>query len=78
MHGMFRKVTLLEISKSPLLIGFTGLQYRICNDARNWHLTKFLKGVLRLTENFQEVVSNMVPYQKYTDIQAAAFSLACF
>ena len=42
------------------------------------HLTKFLKDVLKLTENFQEVVSNMVSYQKYTKIQAAAFSLACF
>ena len=40
--------------------------------------TKFLKGVLKLTEKFQEVISNMVPYQKYIDIQAAAFSLACF
>ena len=62
-------VTLLEISRSPLLIGFAGLQYIVCNA---------VKGVLKLAENFQEVVSNMVPYQKYTDIQAAAFSLACF
>ena len=69
---MFRKVTLLEISKSPLLIGFAGLQCMVCNAARNLHLTKFLKGVLKLTVNFQEVVSNMVPNQKYTDIQAAA------
>ena len=66
---MFRKVTLLEISKSPLLIGFAGLQYIVCNA---------VKGVLKLAENFQEVISNMVPYQKYTDIQAAALSLACF
>ena len=73
---MFRKVTLLEISKSPLLMVFAGLQYIVCNAARN--LTKFLKGVLKLTENFQEVVTNMLPYQKYTGIQAAAFSLACF
>ena len=78
MHGMFRKVTLLEILKTPLLIGFADLQYRICNAARNKHSTKFLKVVLRLTENFQEVVSNMVPYQKYTDLQVAAFRLACF
>ena len=73
---MFRKVTLLEISKSPLLMVFTGLQYIVCNAARN--LTKFLKGVLKLTENFQEVVSHMVPYQKYTEIQAAAFNFGCF
>ena len=43
---------------------FAGLQYIVCNG--------------KFTENFQEVVSNMVLYQKYTDIQAAAFSLACF
>ena len=64
MHGMFRKVALLEISKSSLLMIFAGLQYIVCNG--------------KFTENFQEVVSNMVLYQKYTDIQAAAFSLACF
>ena len=75
---MFRKVTLLEILKSPLLIVFAGLQYIACNAARNKHLTKFLKGVLKLTENFQQVVSNMVLYEKYTAIQAEAFSLACF
>ena len=75
---MLRKVTLLEISKSPLLMLFAGLQYIVCNAARNYHFIKFLKGVLKLTENFKEVISNMVPYQKYTDIQAAAFSLVCF
>ena len=42
------------------------------------HLTKFIKSVLRLRENFLELVSNMAPYQKYTYIQAAAFSLVCF
>ena len=50
---MFEKVTLIEILECPLLIGFAGLQYKICNAARN--LAKFLKGVLRLTEYFQEV-----------------------
>ena len=72
---MFRKVTLLEISKRPLLMVLTGLQYIVCNAARNKYLTKFLKGVLKLPK---KVVSNMVPYQKYTDIQTAAFYLACF
>ena len=33
---------------------------------------------MKLTENFQEVISNLVPYQKYTDIQDAAFSLVFF
>ena len=54
---MFRKVTLLEISRSPLFIGVAGLQYTVCNATRNELLTKFLKGVLKLIENFQEVVS---------------------
>ena len=57
MHGMFRKVTLLEISRSPLFIGVAGLQYTVCNATRNELLTKFLKGVLKLIENFQEVIS---------------------
>ena len=75
---MLKKVTFLEILKSPLLIEFAGLQYIVSNAARNYHLTKFLKSVLKLTGNFQEVVSNIVPYQKYTDIQASAFNLARF
>ena len=33
---------------------------------------------MKLTENFQEVISNLVPYQKYTDTQDAAFSLVFF
>ena len=57
MHGMFRKVTLVEISRSPLFIRAAGLQYTVCNATRNELLTIFLKGVLKLIENFQEVVS---------------------
>ena len=57
MHGVFRKVTLLEISRSPLFNGVVGIQYTVCNATRNELLTKFLKGVLKLIENFQEVVS---------------------
>ena len=30
-HGMFQKETLLEISKSPLLIGFAGLKFATLN-----------------------------------------------
>ena len=52
MHGMFRQVTLLEISRSPLL-----QRLQVYNATRNEILTKFLKGVLKLIENFQEVVS---------------------
>ena len=57
MHVMFRKVTLLEISRSILVIGVADLQYKVCNATRNELLIKFLKGVLKLKENFQEVVS---------------------
>ena len=32
----------------------------------------------KFTENFQEEISNGVPYQKFTDLQTAAFSFACF
>ena len=72
MHGMFRKVTLLEISRSLLVTGVAGLQYTVCNATRNSLLTKLLKGVLKHIKNFQEVVSYKVPYQKYTDRQTAA------
>ena len=75
---MLQKVALLEISRSPLLTGVAGLQYTVCNATRNELLTKFFKGALKLTENFQKVDSNMVPRQKYTDLQSAAFSFACF
>ena len=57
MHDMFRKVTLLEFSRSPFFIGVASLQYTVCNVTRNELLTKFLKGVLKLTENFKDVVS---------------------
>ena len=45
---------------------------------QNELLIKSLKCTLRLTENFKEVISNRVPYQKFTDLQTAAFSLAWF
>ena len=58
---MFRKVALLEISRSPLLTGITGLQCIVCNTTKNELLTKFLKATLKLTENFQDEISNVVP-----------------
>ena len=54
---MFRKVTPLEFSRSLLVIGVAGLQYTVCSATRNELLTKFLKGVLKHIESFQEVVS---------------------
>ena len=41
-------------------------------------ITKFLKGALKLTENFQEMISNGVPYQEFIDPQVAALGLGCF
>ena len=61
----------LEISRRSLLTGVAGLQYPICNATKNKLLNKFLKCALKLTENFQEVISTEVPYQKFTDLQAA-------
>ena len=65
MHGMFRKVAFLEISRRSLLILFS------LNATKNELLTKFLKYDLKLTENFQEVISAEVPYQNFTVLQAA-------
>ena len=62
---MFRKVAFLEISRRSLLILFS------LNATKNELLTKFLKYDLKLTENFQEVISAEVPYQNFTVLQAA-------
>ena len=70
---MFQKVALLEVSKSSLQA------YSIEFERfKNKLLTKFLKVGLKLTENFQEVISDGVPYQKFTNLQNAALSLTCF
>ena len=55
---MFRKVALLEISRSPLLTGVASLQSTVCKAPKSKHRTKSLKGTLKLTENFEEVISN--------------------
>ena len=75
---MFRRVAFLEILRSTLLTGLEGLQYTVCNATKSELLTKFLKIDLKLTENFPQVVTNGVFYQKFTDLQTVAFSLACF
>ena len=60
---MSRKVTLLEISKSPLLIGVAGLQYTVSKLSKRTS-NQIFKGALNL--------------QKMGYLQAAAFSLGCF
>ena len=59
---MFRKVAFLEISKSVLLTAVAGLQLTVYNATKNELLTKFVEGALKLTENFQEMISNGVPF----------------
>ena len=77
---MFRKLAFLEISKSSLLTAVAGLQSTVYNATKNELLTKFVKSALKLTENFQEVISNGVPFfvSYYTAPQTTAFSRACF
>ena len=40
--------------------------------------SQFFNGALKLTKNFQEMTSNGGHYKKFTDLQTAVFSLACF
>ena len=77
---MFRKVAFLEISISPLLTAVAGLLTTVYNATKNELLTKFVKGALKLTENFQEMIANGVPFSLsyYTVLQTKAFSRAGF
>ena len=50
----------LEISKSPLLTAVPGVQSMAYNATKNELLTKFVKGALKLTKHFQEMISNGV------------------
>ena len=77
-YGMFRKVALLEILKSPLLTRVQAFTVWSLNASKNELLTNFLKVGLKLTENFWEGISDWVPYQKFTNLQNVAFSLGCF
>ena len=78
MHGVFWKVALLEISRSPLLAGVARLQYTVYSATKNKILTKFLKTASKIPENIQEMISNGVHYQKFTDLQTTAFILVYF
>ena len=64
----FQKVALLEISRSPLLTGVAVYRIQFPNFQKKL-LTKFFKGALKLTVNFQEMISIGVPYQEFTDLQ---------
>ena len=60
--GMFQKVVFLEVSKSPPLTTVAGLQSTVYNATKNELLTKLVKDALKLTENFQEMIFNGVPF----------------
>ena len=57
---MFRKEAFLEISRSPLLTAVAGLQSTVYNATKNELLPKFVKGALKLTEYFEEMISNTI------------------
>ena len=69
---MFRKVALLETLRSPIL---SGVQAHSLYASKN-ELLSFLKVLQNLKKNFQEVISNVVPYQnlKTCKIQLSAVS----
>ena len=78
MHGVFWKVALLEIPRSPLLAGVARLQYTVYSVTKNELLTKFLKTASKIPENILQMISNGVHYQKLSDLQTAAFILVYF
>ena len=49
---MFQKVAVPVISRCPFLTGVAGLQYTVCKANKDEHATKFVKGALKLKENF--------------------------
>ena len=55
-------LSLLVISKGPLLTGVAWLQSTCCNVTKNELLTKFLTDVLNVSENVQEELCNGVPF----------------
>ena len=61
--GMFRKVVLLEILGNSPSTRATGLESTGCQATKNTLLTKFLKGVLKISVNFHEELYNGVPFQ---------------
>ena len=57
--------------KGKYILKFQNFQKTLCktvNATKYEFLTKFLEGAFMFTEHFQEVISNGVPYQKFTDL----------
>ena len=77
-HSMFQKGSSpRHFEKSPFNKS-SRLTVESLNATKNELLVTFFKGALKFTENFQEVISIGFPYQKFTNLQTAAVSLACF
>ena len=77
-HAMYRKVAFLETSRSFLLAGVADLQCTVYNSTKNKLLTKFLKGALKFTENFKEVISNGVLIRKLQTCKLQLSALRVF
>ena len=58
--GILLKVGPQEILRNFLLTGVVGLQSTGCNITKNELLTKFLKDVLKILENFQGELCNWI------------------
>ena len=73
---MLQKVVLLEIWRSHYLTGAAVLASTVCNDSKNELLAEFLKYALKVTENFQEIISDGFQQLRSSTIQFCWNSLA--
>ena len=73
---MLQKVVLLEIWRSHYLTGSAVLASTVCNDSKNELLAEFLKDALKVTENFQEIISDGFQQLRSSTIQFCWNSLA--
>ena len=73
---MLQKVVLLEIWRSHYITGSVVLASTVCNDSKNELLAEFLKDALKVTENFQEIISDGFQQLRSSTIQFCWNSLA--
>ena len=73
---MLQKVVLLEIWRSHYITGSAVLASTVCNDSKNELLAEFLKDALKVTENFQEIISDGFQQLRSSTIQFCWNSLA--
>ena len=73
---MLQKAVLLEIWRSHYLTGVAVLPSTVCNDSENELLAEFLRGALKVTENFQEITSDGFQQLRSSTIQFCWNSLA--